>query len=261
MRTISRAVVIGSGRMALGLIPALRAANTLPVAHYSRSEEAGRKWRAAWGTEVVGVERLADVPSDVDAYLLAVADDALETVAQDLPADVLRVHFAGAGPKELPGGPAAVVWPIQTFADAGEPDWGKIHVAVSAEEDAAAAWALVWAAHFAASVTRVSFENRIRAHAAAVFAANYTNRMFTHAQQLASEAGLPWEAYQPLIQSIFAAAASGQSAAHQTGPAHRGDRTTLARHQALLSHRPGLAALYAACAADLLPPDPHASTR
>jgi len=264
MKEIARVVLVGTGRMAHGLIPALKAAGTVPVGIYGRSEAGTRSWLSHWGQggDAVSVlPTLPGAPREADAYLLAVSDDALEAVSAALPPDVLRVHFAGSGSAVLSGGPAAVVWPIHTFTGRLDPDWSRIHVAVSARDAEAAACTVAWAQKFASSVTEVKDELRIRAHIAAVFAANYTNRMFTHAQELADEAGIPWDAYVPMLQAVCTAAATGRSAEHQTGPAHRGDRTTLALHTDLLSLQPARAALYAACAHDLLPPDAPESSR
>lgn len=261
---LSRVVLVGTGRLAHGMIPALKAAGTAPVAVFGREASGVSAWLTAWGEGSEDIARLASLksaPQEVDAFVLAVSDDALEDVSRDLPEGVLRIHFAGSGSAALPGGPVAVVWPIHTFTGSSELDWSRIHVAVSSPHEAAEAQAVDWARRFAGAVTPVREEQRLKAHVAAVFAANYTNRMFTHAQDLATEAGLPWEAYVPLVQAVCSAASAGRSAAAQTGPARRGDRTTLSLHSALLSHQPARAALYAACAHDLLPHDAPESSR
>lgn len=263
MKKLARVGLVGTGRLAHGLATACLRAGTEIATVYGRSEIRVRTWCDALPKahpNVRVLHALEDAPTDLDAYLLAVTDDALHEVASALPEGVLRIHFAGAGPAELPGGDVAVVWPIQSFALAREVDWDSTHTVVSSKSKQPGALAHAWATSFAASATFVSEDARMRAHAAAVFASNYSNRMFTHAQDLAEASGLPWEAFMPLVDAAYTAASTGHSDRYQTGPARRGDRSTLARHLALLSDRPALAALYTACAKDLLPPETDATT-
>lgn len=257
MKPLERVVLVGAGGLGTGLIPALHTAGCEVAALAGRSEDALHAWSAAWNT--VGRQMpqhlidLSAAPQDVDAYLLAVPDKALETVASLLPSGIPRIHFAGSGPDTLPGGVTAAVWPVQSFPKGQTRNWSKIHTVVSSEDGQWAEAAAAWAKKFAASATVVAQDQRWRAHLAAVFAANYTNRMFARAQELAAQSGVPWSAFIPLVDAVCAHAVAGASAAHQTGPAHRGDTPTLRLHLDLLGDQPELRALYSACAADLTP--------
>jgi predicted short-subunit dehydrogenase-like oxidoreductase (DUF2520 family) len=265
MKPLERVVLVGAGGLGTGLIPALYTAGCEVVALAGRSERALQAWSSAWTAggrpKPHHVTDLSEAPQNVDAYLLAVPDKALESVASLLPSSIPRIHFAGSGPDTLPGGATAAVWPVQSFPKGQIRNWSEIHAVVSSADGAWAEAAADWTRQFAASATVVKQEQRWRAHIAAVFAANYTNRMFAHAQELAGQSGVPWSAFAPLVGSVCAHAAAGASAAHQTGPAQRGDAPTLRLHLDLLLDQPALHALYSACAADLIPNSSDESTR
>jgi len=265
MKPLERVVLVGAGGLGKGLIPALYTAGCEVVALAGRSEGALQAWSSAWTAggrpKPQRLTDLSEAPQNVDAYLLAVPDKALESAASLLPTGIPRIHFAGSGPDTLPGGVTAAVWPVQSFPKGQFRNWSEIHTVVSSADGVWAATAADWARQFAASATVVKQEQRWRAHIAAVFASNYTNRMFAHAQELAAQSGVPWSAFAPLVGSVCAHAAAGASAAHQTGPAHRGDTTTLRLHLDLLLDQPALHALYSACVADLTPNSSDEPTR
>ena len=85
-------------------------------------------------------------------------------------------------------------------------------------------------------------ELRRRMHVAAVFACNFTNHMFTIADDLLRKDGLSLEVLHPLLQETVRKAIEGNPADGQTGPAVRGDKAVMEKHMSMLP--PELAEMY-----------------
>ena len=209
-------------------------------------------WHAHWnrsGTPLFPSVPFKPVAEDWEVAVLAVSDDALEAVSSELPSHVMRVHLSGAKPLEsvLQGGArGAVIWPVCSIRRERMPDWNAVHWAVEATDDAALEWAQSAVIRLGGTPHVMSHEHRLRAHVAAVFAANFSNLMLAEAAELVQPTALPWSALHALAQGVMERAATEQGAALITGPAARGDEATLNAHRALLSASSDVAALYEA---------------
>lgn len=71
-------------------------------------------------------------------------------------------------------------------------------------------------------------------HAAASIASNHLVALLGQVERVAARAGLPLDAYLPLVRQTLDNVASLGPARALTGPAARGDEATLARHRAAL---------------------------
>ena len=81
-------------------------------------------------------------------------------------------------------------------------------------------------------------------HMAAVFACNFPNCLYQAAAGLLAAEGLPFQMLRPLILETAQKVQQELPQAMQTGPAIRGDESTMARHLQLLEGRPELAEVY-----------------
>ena len=121
-----------------------------------------------------------------------------------------------------------------------------MHWAVEATDDEVFHWADQILSPLGGTVHRMTSETRVKAHTAAVFAANFTNLMMAEAVDLASETGLPWGALHELVRGVLERCADPEATLHLTGPAARGDVATLAAHDAVLAPNPDLQRIYRA---------------
>jgi predicted short-subunit dehydrogenase-like oxidoreductase (DUF2520 family) len=80
-------------------------------------------------------------------------------------------------------------------------------------------------------------------HLAAVFACNFTNRMYAIAAQLLQNQGIDWHILQPLIDETAAKLYVMEPNNAQTGPAIRNDHSIINSHLALLKD-PEIRAIY-----------------
>src|SRR5688500_11290728 len=84
-------------------------------------------------------------------------------------------------------------------------------------------------------VFRISSDDRKALHVAAVFASNFTNHMFSIAQEILEDHKLDFELLKPLIVETINKSLSIGPEAAQTGPAKRGDLEILDKHISFLS--------------------------
>lgn len=242
-----RLVVIGSGKVARTLALAARGTGFEPVQVYARNRAEGRA-----AADACGVAYTAEPASlaQADLYLIAVSDRAIGEVAQALsfPAGAVVAHTAGGIALDvLPRRIAhrAVIYPLQTFSPGREPD--LLHTPFFIE--GATPHALETARTFATGLSRQVMEldsgRRALLHLAGVFANNFVNYLYTAAETVASQAGMPFEVLKPiLLETALKATEAASARPLQTGPAVRGDRITQRIHRQLLHDNPALRTIY-----------------
>jgi len=108
----------------------------------------------------------------------------------------------------------------------------------------------------------VAPEARAAYHAAACIAANHTVALMAQVERVAASAGLPAAPFYELAAAAVANAGRTGAAAALTGPAMRGDETTLRRHlEALDPDERDLYLALAGAAADLGVAAPNSSAQ
>ncbi len=181
--------------------------------------------------------------------VLAVNDDALEAVCEQivLPQDVLVVHTSGAHPLEVLGklpNPLGVFYPLQTFSAEKLIDFEEVPFCIEASTTCHEAQLINLASLLSKKIYRVDSAQRQSLHVAAVFANNFSNYLFGIAETLLSEANLPFDILKPLLHETIEKANALSPDKAQTGPARRGDATTINKHLELLAAQPSYGELY-----------------
>ena len=251
-----RIVLLGAGRVASQLGPALVAAGHQVVAVWSRTPVAAE----ALAARLPGTTALATLVPPLppaDAYLLAVPDAAVAPLLASTtwPAGALVAHLAGALPlsafETQPTVRGGVFYPLQTFSPDRAIDWSTVPMGIEAADAGAEATLLALAGSLSQHVWRLDSAQRLKLHVAAVFANNFTNHLLGIADALLAEAALSTELLTPLVRETVAKALANPPFAVQTGPAVRRDAPTLAAHHAALAAHPAWQALYAQLTASI----------
>lgn len=179
---------------------------------------------------------LATAAEGVDLLLLATPDDAVADVSAlvDPVAETVVVHVAGSlGVDVLARHPRrGAVHPLMTLPAGGR----------GAANLSSGGWFAVAGDPLTAVVVadlggqsfRVADDERPLYHAAACVAANHLVALMGQVERLAELAHVPFEAYLALAGGALADVAALGPAAALTGPAARGDDTTIAAHLAAL---------------------------
>ncbi|ALD21788.1 Rossmann-like and DUF2520 domain-containing protein [Hymenobacter sp. DG25A] len=253
-----RVLVIGAGKVAAQLVPALAQAGWELAGVWSRTPAHA----AAVAATVPGTPALSSLdftllpPAAV--YLLAVPDAAIPVVLQQarFPAGSVVAHTSGTVPLAVfaayPSLRGGVLYPLQTFSPGRSINWAHVPLCIEAAEPAAEALLLALGRSLSPQRTQlVATPQRQAIHIAAVFACNFTNHLLGISHQLLAEAGLPLLLLEPLVRETMDKALSHAPFSVQTGPAIRHDEPTLAAHRAALAAHPAWQELYAQLTRDI----------
>lgn len=238
-------LLIGTGRLSFHLGHALRKAG------FGLAGVLGRNLAKA---EAIGKEFTcpalplgAPLPR-ADLRILAVSDDAIQAVAELLPADGTPViHLSGSNSLELLRAHAhrGVMWPMHSFGTGEPADFSAIPLVVDADDEATLALIRNVASTLSGHVVRLPMEQRQRLHLSAVMASNFPVFLLREASRLLIGHGIDATLLHPLWKTAAERALHDPDKA-VTGPARRGDVNTMARQLELLADEPELRRAYAA---------------
>lgn len=239
-------VIIGSGNLAWVLTDALTRRGNPPKQILARNTAEGIKVVSVAGCAFTS-DPAALEPAGL--YILAVSDRAIPSLAASLDfGDAVVAHTAGSTAlSALPGNVKhkAVFYPLQTFTKGRGMDFADIPVFLEGSDEKALAAVRELAGALGAGPRELDSEKRAVLHAAAVFACNFTNYMYSVGEELAGNAGLDFGVLKPLISETAAKAVAASSPLEtQTGPAIRNDFQTKSLHCELLREKPDLKNIY-----------------
>lgn len=240
-------VLLGSGNVATQLGKALVRAGHRIKQVYSRTETHARTLAEALGTGSTTDSAAIDAQADV--YILAVKDDAIATVAAQLPPALsgVVVHTAGSVAMDVLAAHASaygVLYPLQTFSKTKDVGFSTVPIAVEASDETVQVKLEALAADLSKRVFRCDSTQRLSLHTAAVFACNFTNHFYAIAADILNGHRLDFDLLRPLILETAQKVMEHSPKDVQTGPAVRNDVSTMEKHLALLETDPALAQLY-----------------
>ncbi|WP_303312304.1 Rossmann-like and DUF2520 domain-containing protein [Hymenobacter sp. BT730] len=253
-----RVLVVGAGKVAAQLVPALARAGWAVSGVWSRTPaHAAAVAGTVSGTPVLTSLDFTQVPP-ATIYLLAVPDAVVPAVLQQarFPAGSVVAHTSGTVPVAIfaayPALRGGVFYPLQTFSPGRAINWEQVPLCIEAAEPSAETLLLELARSLSPQRTQlVATPQRQALHVAAVFACNFTNHLLGISHQLMAEAGLPLQLLEPLVRETVDKALAHSPFSVQTGPAVRNDQPTLAAHQAALAAHPAWQNLYAQLTIDI----------
>lgn len=240
-------VLLGSGNVATHLGHTLTGKGYRILQVYSRTRAHAQSLADALHTEAI--DDLAQLNTTAAIYIIAVNDDAIPSVLSQLPSslDGMVLHTAGSVAINIFEGYVArygVLYPVQTFSGAKKVDFSIIPLAIEASDDEMMDRLYVLANGLSDRVFACDSEQRIALHAAAVFACNFTNHLYTIAANILHDYQLGMDLIRPLILETAEKVMTHEPKDVQTGPAVRNDRETQQKHLDLLKARPDMMELY-----------------
>ncbi len=221
-----RVVLIGRGRLATNLLPAL--------------QQAGHE------VSSINSRTLENLPEEADVFIIAVKDSALQEVicrATKGREQQLFVHTAGSMPMSLFEGYTnrfGVFYPMQTFSKERLVSFANIPVFI--EGDNAVLRPL--AESITHSVYELSSADRKYLHLSAVFACNFVNHCYALSAELLEKHGIPFSVMLPLIDETALKVHQLHPLEAQTGPAVRYDENVIRMQSSMLADSPLLQEIY-----------------
>lgn len=233
-------VFIGAGNVAWSLAPALDILPNVEVVQVvARSVESARTVTNRL-SRAVASSSLMDIDTSADLYVIAVGDSQVGTVARQLSGinnGAIWVHTSGSVLLEVLsplGDNIGVFYPMQTFSKGRQVDIRKVPFFIEGMRPEVAASLECLASQVSDSVSILSGDDRMVLHAAAVFACNFTNHLLAISSDILSSRGISLEVMKTLVEESVDKAFSSGPDNGQTGPARRGDISTINRHAELI---------------------------
>ncbi len=190
----------------------------------------------------------SSLPDDIDCWpslwIICVNDDnitqAIKEIAR-LNANALVCHTSGSFNTKsmhhlLPH--LSVLYPLQTFSEGKAIDFQTIPLCIYAPDEALITKIKSLAHCISNNITVINDEDRQILHLSAVFINNFTNAMIHCSQQILNKGNLSPDLLMPLLYETVEKLTTLSSADAQTGPAIRGDQTTIDNHMKTLANYP-----------------------
>jgi predicted short-subunit dehydrogenase-like oxidoreductase (DUF2520 family) len=240
-------IIAGSGNVATQLLLALHHAG-YSISICSTNEVGGKVLADRIGAPFYLPE---SVPTTFDLAIIATQDDRVIQAATSLSGKAsMMVHTSGALSSLVLRPHAAaygVFYPLQTIRKEVNTDWTKVPVCIYATTPALTNILQEMTEKIAAKPYTINDEQRSCLHVAAVLVNNFTHHLAVKAKAYTAQHDIDFSILHPLIvqttENIFSEA---DLVVLQTGPAARGDISTLERHMQLIrdSGDEQLAAMY-----------------
>jgi predicted short-subunit dehydrogenase-like oxidoreductase (DUF2520 family) len=238
--------IIGAGNVGSFLGLSLMKAGLDIVQVYSRSLGPAKMLASSCGAEAV--QELHTLKKNSDLYIIAIPDDEIRGITSEMiDFKGTVVHTSGSVSIDVFRGRAekfGVFYPLQTFGETKQKKPEQIPFCLEASDRETRKLLEETAGMISKNIYFLDSEQRKAAHLAAVFASNFTNLLYGFSEELLKDSGLSFDLVRPLIeQSAFKVRVSSPENV-QTGPASRGDISTMKAHLELLKNKPELFEIY-----------------
>lgn len=235
-----KVIIIGSGNVSQHLIAALHKTQNIGneielVQVFSRKKEAV--------ISLLDSDKIVNDFDDLleaDLYIIAVSDDAIASVSDQLPfKNRLVVHTSGSVSLDSlnNNNRKGVFYPLQTFTKNKEVDFKNIPICLESENSTDFQLLEKVAKSISEKVFAINSEQRKALHVAAVFVNNFTNHLYHLGHEICKEHQVPFEILKPLILETAQKIITLSPEEAQTGPAVRQDGKTIETHQAFLLNK------------------------
>ncbi|MEL6390904.1 MAG: DUF2520 domain-containing protein [Bacteroidota bacterium] len=231
--------IVGSGHVAHHMAHGFHAAGLEIVQVSSRNATTGRELAASVQSRY---SNSYEVHHSVDVVIIAVSDDAIREVSADLSVagTTVIVHTSGVKPISEIASPAAkgAIWPVYSIRKEQSIDWNKVPFVISAQDTEVEDTLEGLCRVLSDQVIRVPESARAHLHIAAVFSNNFTTVLYGLAYDYCQKHNVPFDTLVPLIRQGLEKIAFENPGDLITGPAARGDLSTVAKHEEMLSGHP-----------------------
>ena len=240
-----KVVIIGSGNVAEAIGVRSMDAGHRVVQVIGRREEAvarlAQEWNCGYATHWEDIDRGAEL------YIVALSDRALIELGRQLSLPgKLVVHTAGAMSVAVLTDVSArcgVLYPLQSLR-AGIRPIPEFPLLIDALRPDDLPLIEGFARSLAHQVERADDETRLKCHVAAILVNNFTNYLYTLAEDFCRAEGIDFTLLLPLIRETTARLERFSPRDVQTGPAVRGDSGTVERHLEVLAKYSNIRELY-----------------
>lgn len=243
IRSIS---LIGAGKVGWHLAIAFKQAGFKIMHIISRDLKKAESLSVLVDSEALtSLDQLAEEP---DLFLVCTQDSEIDALAGSLSSsNAIVAHTSGGIGMEVFNAKAnkyGVFYPLQTFSLGDVIDYKAIPFLLEGSDPATVSALAGLAEKISGKIQIADSRTRLQVHLAAVFACNFSNHMTAIAEQLLDDLDLDIELIKPLMAQTMKKLDTMSAEDAQTGPAIRGDASTMKRHMDLLKSDPDLQEIY-----------------
>ena len=249
MQKIERLAIAGSGNVATHLAKAFFKAGIKVEKIYSRNLDHASNLANLIGA--TAVDDVAELVNTAQLLIIALPDSVIPSFATEVKEKGkftgIVAHTCGSQPLSVLDSvfsKAGVFYPLQTFNRFNHPDMDKVPFCIEGSDDEVKNTLAHLAGLISGDVRFIDSRQRANIHLAAVFACNFTNHMYALSADILENAGVGPDILRPLILETTQQIGELHPGLMQTGPAVRGDASTMAFHQELLQNNPEVSELY-----------------
>lgn len=231
-------VILGSGHMASSLGHRLHIQGHPILQVFSRSLNHAQVLAEKLASKAIA--KIQEIDLNADVYILCIKDDAItgfsKSLTKVLPGDAIICHTSGVNKPELINEyfkNRSLFYPLQSFNKDITPEWDSIPVFIEGNKHTTPLLKEL-ASSISPRVLVMTDQIRTHLHLASVFANNFTNYNLVIAKLILDKADVPFDVIRGLMIETVNKAFSLEPHQSQTGPAKRGDSSTIEKHIRLL---------------------------
>lgn len=239
-------VIIGSGNVASHFAKAFFEKGHTIRQVYSRDRQNAFKLASPYLAE--DINSLQEIVHTADLYFIAVTDNAIEEVISNLSKKIKGkvVHCSGATPLSILSKfqSFGVIYPAQSLSKEVSIDFSSLPFAIEGNNLKTESELLDMMNEISDNVFKCDTRQRLALHTSAVFANNFSNYLYSIAQQILEDSNLSFDLIRPIILETANKVKSHFPNQVQTGPAIRNDQTTINKHLEFLKDHPDWSEIY-----------------
>ncbi len=246
MKQQYKIAIIGSGNLGSHLAINLQQAGYRITQIFSQNISHAEQLACITGAEAI--DNLLLLKANADIYFVCVKDDAIEKAASLIRLnDKIIAHTSASVSCEVLQQSSenyGVFYPLQSFSKDITIDFSTIPIFIEADNTRVKHILTEVAESLSNEVHEADGHKRLALHVAAIFANNFSNYLFTAAEDIMSKEGLSFRLLLPLINETVRKIQSHSPKDMQTGPASRNDTHTIQKHLDYLADEKKLRQLY-----------------
>jgi len=229
-------ILVGAGNVSTHLGIALKNCNYKIVQVYSRSNENAKKLAQKINTDFTN-----DLTQLKEANLIIVSvnDDAISDILSQLKNTAI-VHTSGSIGLDVFNNnfsDCGVFYPIQTFNKEVDVNISEVPFCIEGNSLHFQNQLTQIAKRISNNVVIMDSEQRKQLHIAAIFACNFSNHMYSIADDLLAEKNIDFELLLPLIKQTITKLEKNKPKTVQTGPAKRKNKKIIQEHIDLIQEK------------------------
>lgn len=240
-----KVTIIGSGNVATVLGKKIKLSGNEIVQVWSRKEENAKELAHLLSSSYTN--KLLEINNEADIYIIAVSDSYIMRVASKLKVNgKIVVHTAGSVSREILKGASkdyGVLYPLQSLRKE-MPIIPPVPILVDGSSKEVLRVLTGFSTQWSENVIVANDDKRLKLHISAVITNNFTNYLFSLAEQYCKHEKLDFRILFPLIEETCNRIKDHNPSQVQTGPASRRDIETINRHLEFLLKYPQMQGLY-----------------